>query len=384
LTEPERSIMISGLRRGNERGPQAVKEGVPPMRIGIVNDVFVAREALRRVVTSSPEHEVVWIASHGEDAILRAREDRPDLILMDLFMPGVDGVEATRRIMSESPCAILVVTSTVTGNLREVYEAMGHGALDAIDTPTLGLQGEIASTELLLNKIKLIGKLIGKGAEPPRDRPDAAISPPAPRHVPPPEPALEPLIVLGASTGGPHALAEILSHLPATFDAGIIIIQLVDSMFASGLGEWLSKQAGRRVALIDERHRPGAGEILVPRTNDHVVLGEDRRLHYSIEPRMNYYRPSVDVFFASAARNWARPGVAVLLTGVGRDGAEGLLQLRKLGWRTIAQDPASSVVGDMPRAAVELGAAEEVLPLSQIAEAITRLAPAHARRGAGL
>jgi two-component system response regulator WspF len=113
-------------------------------------------------------------------------------------------------------------------------------------------------------------------------------------------------------------------------------------------------------------------------------LGEDRRLRYSIEPRMNYYRPSVDVFFASAARNWARPGVAVLLTGVGRDGAEGLLQLRNLGWRTIAQDAASSVVGDMPKAAAELGAAEEVLPLSRIAEAITRLAPEYARRGAGL
>jgi two-component system response regulator WspF len=349
------------------------------MRIGIVNDVAVAREALRRVVMSSPEHEVAWFASDGEDAILRAREDRPELILMDLLMPGIDGVEATRRIMSESPCAILIVTATVTGNLREVYQAMGHGALDAIDTPTLGLQGEIASTALLLNKIDLIGKLIGKGAEPPRDQPGAAPAPPSPQLIPPPEPALEPLIVLGASTGGPYALAEILSHLPGTLEAGIIIIQHVDSMFASGLGEWLSEQTGRRVALIVEGHRPGAGEVLVPRTDDHVVLGEDRRLHYSIEPRLNYYRPSVDVFFASVARNWARPGVAGLLTGVGRDGAEGLLQLRNLGWRTIAQDVSSSVVPDMPRAAAELGAAEEVLPLSQIAEAITRLVPEHVR-----
>src|SRR5437667_2092077 len=113
------------LNSGSRACPQAAQAGVPPMRIGIVNDVFVAREALRRVVMSSPEHEVVWFASDGEDAILRAREDRPDLILMDLFMPGVDGVEATRRIMNESPCAILVVTATVSGNLREVYQAMG-------------------------------------------------------------------------------------------------------------------------------------------------------------------------------------------------------------------------------------------------------------------
>ena len=108
----------------------------------------------------------------------RAREDRPDLILMDLFMPGIDGVEATRQIMSESPCAILLVTATVSGHLDKVYEAMGHGALDAIDTPTFGLRGEIAGTQLLLNKIELIGKLIGKPTEPSPDRCDAAISPP--------------------------------------------------------------------------------------------------------------------------------------------------------------------------------------------------------------
>ena len=109
------------------------------MRIGIVNDMLLAQEALRRVVQSSLEHEVAWTASDGAEAAALARTDRPDLILMDLFMPGTDGVEATRRIMGESPCAILVVTATVAGHLSKVYQAMGYGALDAIDTPTLGL-----------------------------------------------------------------------------------------------------------------------------------------------------------------------------------------------------------------------------------------------------
>jgi two-component system response regulator WspF len=117
------------------------------------------------------------------------------------------------------------------------------------------------------------------------------------------------------------------------------------------------------------------GEVLLAGTDDHLVLGEDRRLHYSAEPRESSYRPSVDVFFNSAARNWPRPGVAVLLTGMLRDGAEGLLNLRRLGWRTIAQDESSSIVWGMPKAAVEIGAAEEVVPLLQIAEAITRLVP---------
>ena len=134
----------------------------------------LAREALRRVVLSSPEHEVVWTASDGAEAVALAREDRPDLILMDLFMPGIDGVEATRRIMGESPCAILVVTATVSGHLSKVYQAMGYGALDAIDTPTLGPRGDVTGAALLLHKIEIIGKLIGKPAERPRYRQSSA------------------------------------------------------------------------------------------------------------------------------------------------------------------------------------------------------------------
>lgn len=136
------------------------------MRIGIVNDTCLAREALRRVVVSSAEHEVVWTANDGAEAIALTRVDRPDLILMDLFMPGIDGVEATRRIMNESPCAILVVTSTVTGHLSKVYQAMGYGALDALDTPTLGASGQIAGAALLLHKIEIISKLISRPARP--------------------------------------------------------------------------------------------------------------------------------------------------------------------------------------------------------------------------
>ena len=144
----------------------------PSMRIGIANDMGLAREALRRVVLSSPTNEVAWMAKDGAEAVALARADVPDLILMDLIMPGTDGVEATRRIMGESPCAILIVTATITGHLSRVYQAMGYGALDAIETPTLGLHGEIHGAALLLHKIELIGKLLGKSVEkPPTPRP---------------------------------------------------------------------------------------------------------------------------------------------------------------------------------------------------------------------
>ena len=136
-----------------------------------------------------------------------------------------------------------------------------------------------------------------------------------------------------------------------------------------------SKLAAVSHWLSLDGHRPETGEILLAGTDHHLVMGEDRRLHYSVEPKDSSYRPSVDVFFNSSARNWPRPGVAVLLTGMLRDGAEGLLNLRRQGWRTIAQDESSSVVWGMPKAAVEIGAAEEVVSLPQIAEAIVRLMP---------
>jgi two-component system response regulator WspF len=345
------------------------------MRIGIVNDMLLAQEALRRVVQSSLDHEVAWTANDGSEAAALARADRPDLILMDLFMSGTDGVEATRRIMGESPCAILIVTATVTGHLSKVYQAMGYGALDAIDTPTLGARGEIAGASLLLHKIELIGKLLGKSTERVRaesmtpafgSRPGSTFRADGP---------LEPLIVVGASTGGPHALAEILARLPRDLAAGIIIVQHVDAAFAPGLSEWLSAESRRQVTLIRDGHRPGSREVLLSGTDDHLVMRDDQKLTYSVEPKSLSFRPSVDVFFTSLVRNWPRPGVAVLLTGMGRDGAAGLLELRAAGWRTIAQDEASCVVWGMPKAAAQIGAAEEILPLSQIAGAIASLVP---------
>jgi two-component system, chemotaxis family, response regulator WspF len=363
---------VMRLTRSPDPVPPAEEVEGTQMRIGIVNDLGLARLALSRVLASSPDHEVAWTANDGVEAIARTREDRPDLILMDLLMPRIDGVEATRQIMSELPCAILLVTATVSGHLDKVYEAMGHGALDAIDTPILGPRGDLPGTQLMLNKIESIAKLIGKSTESSPDRRGKATAPPSSAGASLPMPPLHGLIVLGASTGGPHALVEVLSGLPAGLDAGIIIVQHLDSSFSQGLGRWLFDQTGRRVTLITEGHVPHPGEVLLAGTNDHVILSEYRRLNYSIEPRMNYSRPSVDVFFESLARNWPMPGIAVLLTGMGRDGAKGLLQLRSQGWWTIAQEASSSVAGDMPRTAAEIGAAREILPLSRIADAITR------------
>ena len=338
------------------------------MRIGIVNDSLMAREALRRAVVSSLTHQVAWLAVDGKEAIQKAAGDAPDLILMDLIMPVVDGVEATREIMAKSPCPILVVTATVSGHLGRVYEAMGHGALDAVDTPSLGPTDSMAGASLLLQKIATIGKLVGRGPRVPTD-PDL-IAASWDGVVADRRPVSWNLVVLGASTGGPAAIGHVLSALPDSPDASIVIIQHVDVAFAPGLARWLSDRTGRKVELAAPGDRPMPGRVYLAATNDHLVLDSFRQFRYVAEPLLNHYRPSVDVFLASLVRCWPEPGAVAILTGMGRDGATGLLALRQAGWTTVAQDEATSVVYGMPRAAAETGAAEHILPIHEIGAAI--------------
>jgi two-component system response regulator WspF len=329
------------------------------MRIAIVNDVRAASEALRRVVERLPGHEVAWVAADGVEAIAQARRDRPDLILMDLLMPHLDGAEATRQIMATAPCAILVVTATVSGNISLVYDAMGSGALDAVDTPVLGPAGELAGVGPLVDKIGLIAKLVAAPVTPPRIQPGSVASGPTR------------LLVVGASTGGPKALCDLLLPLPRDWNAAVVVVQHVDVAFAPGLASWLADRTGRPVRVAEHGQRPQPGEVLLAATNDHLVMATGGSLEYRPEPRDVFFRPSVDVFFESVAAHGPKSGVAVVLTGMGRDGARGLAALRHKGWHTIAQDEATSVVWSMPRAAIDAGAACEVLPVARMPAAIT-------------
>ena len=333
------------------------------MRIAIVNDLSLAVEILRRIVLDSAVHKVAWIAQTGEEAVRKCDADTPDLILMDLFMPDMDGVEATRRIMYASPCPILVVTATMEDNAGKVFEAMGHGALDAINTPMMG-SGESArkSRDALLKKIAIIEKLSRNSQVSPIQRQSKAA----------PGPKVSSLIAMGASTGGPKALAEILSRMPANLGAGILIAQHVDGEFSAGMAKWLDEQSPLSVRLAEVGAYPSRGTALLAGKNDHLVLTANLDLDYIKEPIATPFRPSVDVLFKSVAAHWPSMGIAVLLTGMGRDGAEGMKMLHRVGWHTIAQDEATSVVYGMPKAARDLGAASEILPIDQIAPAILR------------
>lgn len=330
------------------------------MRIAIVNDLALVVEALRRAIGLRGEHSVAWTASSGEQAVEHCAQDVPDLVLMDLLMPGIGGVEATRRIMAASPCPILIVTASVGGNAPLVFEAMGHGAMDATDVPSLGVDNSVGVRQLLA-KIDLIGRLIG-------DAPAQPVRAPLLRSS-----GARRLIAIGASAGGPAAVADLLRALPAKFPAAIVIVQHIDEKFALSMAEWLNRFSPNPVRLAMAGDRPLAGTVLLAGTNEHLILDSRGAFAYTPDPVEQPYRPSVDVFFDSINANWPGDIVGVLLTGMGRDGAKGLQALRLRGHHTIAQDQASSAVYGMPKAAADLGAAVDILPLNAIASKLESL-----------
>ncbi|MDF3887726.1 chemotaxis-specific protein-glutamate methyltransferase CheB [Cupriavidus basilensis] len=331
------------------------------MKIGIVNDSRLAVAALLRVIALDPSLEVAWVAEDGESAVRMAAARTPDLILMDLLMPVMDGVEATRRIMAATPCAIVVVTMDLGRNASQVFDAMGHGAVDAVDTPTLAEPDSKLASGPLLRKIRNIGRLLDGRTGPSR------AAAPLMRKA-----STERLVAVGASAGGPSALATVLGGLPAGFNAAVVAVQHVDEAFAAGMADWLDAQCHLPVRLAREGEGPQPGTVLLAGTNDHLRLVGATRMIYTEEPRDYLYRPSIDVFFESVAQHWRGDAVGVLLTGMGRDGALGLKAMRERGCLTIAQDQATSAVYGMPKAAAALGAASEILPLPQIAARIVR------------
>lgn len=334
------------------------------MRIAIVNDLAIATAALRRVLQTVSDYQVIWTARDGAEAVAKCAQDTPDMILMDLLMPVMDGVEATRQIMKHSPCRILIVTASAEKNLAKVYEAMGHGALDAVDTPVLSGADSANTANQLLAKVARIRKLLKQPSSQIQAKKSTSLLQLDRRSG---LSSAVPLVAIGSSTGGPKALATILSQLPAGFGAAIAIVQHVDAQFSSGFVDWLRQQTVLPIRIAVAGDRLVQGTVLVAGTNDHLYLKPDLTLGYTKEPIDYPYRPSVDVFFKSLSQQWTRQGTAVLLTGMGRDGAEGLRVLKLQGWHTIAQDKDSCVVYGMPKAAVELNAAVEVLSPDAIA-----------------
>jgi two-component system, chemotaxis family, response regulator WspF len=326
------------------------------MKIAIVNDLPIVVESLRRAISSVADYKLVWTAANGAEAVQKCAAERPDLILMDLLMPVMDGAEATRQIMARTPCPILVVTSSVDSNFDKVFSAMGYGAVDALNTPGPGEERQ------LMEKIANISRMGHHVEAKPVSSQTAKIHA---SHI------LPEMLIIGASTGGPHAITEVLTNIRHDSTKAIVVIQHVGKEFIAGFCDWVSEKSGYKAVPAAAGEPPQPGQVHVASSKDHLIVNATHVFQYSPDPVDYPYRPSVDVFFRSACKHWPKRGVAVLLTGMGRDGAVGLLDLKKAGWHTIAQDKATSVVYGMPKAAAELGAARLVLPLHAIAGEIT-------------
>jgi two-component system chemotaxis response regulator CheB len=320
------------------------------------------------VLSHDPDIVVVAEAENGKEAIELCERLRPDVVTLDMIMPVMTGVAATEHIMAYCPTPILVVSaSTNRGELYRTYDALAAGAIDVLDKPRgdeldAAWEARLRATVKLVSRIKVITHLRGRlgGARP--------------AVAPPPSPVTErvPLqvLALGGSTGSPGAVVEILRALPRDFPLPVLLVVHINEPFGKAFAEWLDAQLSVRVryAQDGERLSRGAGVLMAP-PGRHLVV-ERGMLRLDDGPERLSCKPSVDVLFSSLARALGPAALGCLLTGMGKDGAEGLLAMRRAGAPTVAQDEATSVVFGMPREAILLGAAERVLPLQEIGPAL--------------
>jgi two-component system response regulator WspF len=358
---------------------------VNEVRVGIAHPSLAAIEVLRKAVESLPRHVVAWTSRDAEDGIRRAAYEGTAIVLLAVDLPGSVAATTVRTLRARTNASVLLVRGDRKARVDDVYDAMEAGAVDVVDLPGLTEAGTLEGVAPLMRKLEVAARLAARraGAEgsPPSLAPVAASAPtksararssrlPGAKSLSKRPPVADSLVAIGASTGGPDAICRVLTSLTRPFPGAIVLVQHIDEAFASTVATWLSQSSGIRVSIARNGDEPRCGEALLAGTGDHLRLEADGRLAYVREPVAYPYRPSVDVFFDSMAANYRGTGVGVLLTGMGRDGASGLMALRRAGHRTIAQNENSSVVYGMPRAAVELGAAMDVLDLGQIGPSI--------------
>lgn len=340
------------------------------IRVLIVDDSRVVREVIKDLLDGT-DVQVVGEASNGKEAIELTKKLAPDLVTMDVMMPVMDGLSAVEHIMAFTPTPILVLASSIKRkDVNIAFEAIQLGALDVMEKPeNLSREGFVALRDTLLQKIRLLSniKVIShlKGKR--------KFAPPVvPKELPRAKEPITGILAIGASTGGPRAVMNILKALPTNFPLGAALVQHIGASFTAGFVDWLAQECKLQVKLAKDGDEVVPGTVFVGPGNAHMEI-EENVVHLTDAPPVNNCKPSVDVLFKSVARSYGSQALAVLLTGMGRDGAEGMAEIKKMKGLNIVQDEKTSVIFGMPKAAIELGVVDKVIPLNDIPNEIMRI-----------
>jgi two-component system, chemotaxis family, protein-glutamate methylesterase/glutaminase len=340
------------------------------IRVLIVEDSAVVREHLRRIISADPRLEVAGLAASGEEALVMAERVSPDVISMDIHLPGIQGFEVTRRIMAERPTPIVVVSGRDAEDVNLTMEALKVGALSVVEKPACAthkdyeaLAGRLCTQLVIMSEVKVVRQRPAPDPAALWGRPPAGLSR-GPYRV----------LAVAASTGGPSALMRLLSGLEAAgFQLPIALVQHITPGFVAGFAAWLASVTRIDAEVVQERTPLVPCRMYIAPSERHL-LTDGTWAWVEDGPPVGNHRPSANVLFSSLARGAGSAAIGVLLTGMGDDGAEGLRQLRAAGGFTVAEDPSTAVVYGMPEAAVRAGAVCESLPLGAIAGRVAEVA----------
>lgn len=344
-----------------------------PVRVMVVEDSLVVRQLLVHIIARDPRLVVAAAVGSAEEALREIGRVQPDVISMDIRLPGMDGLEATRRIMSEHPTPIVVIAGSVEDeSLKISMNALRAGALTVVEKP-VGLTSagfdEIAET--IRTQLYIMSQVPVVRQRSFAWRPKA--SPPAPRQDWERNASRPSIMGIAASTGGPPALAKVLGALPADFPVPILLVQHMGAPFMEGFASWLDGLMPLEVRIARDQEIPLAGTVYVAPGDRHLLLSPAGTLQISAAPALGSQRPSATLLFQSMARTVGSRGMGVILTGMGEDGAQGLLELHQAGGYTMAEDESTAVVYGMPAAAQRMGGVNASLPLDLIAPKLLRL-----------
>jgi two-component system, chemotaxis family, protein-glutamate methylesterase/glutaminase len=342
------------------------------IRALVVDDSPTSRLLLVEILRADPEIEVVGQAGDGLEAIAMVKRLRPDIVTMDVQMPGLDGFAATKRIMVESPTPILVTTSLDPRVLSVSLDAVRAGALAVQAKPgdpmSPGFEEEARDLVRQVKAMSRVKVVRHHGPEPARTLSPTPWTALGSTRDEPAE-----VVAIAASTGGPAAIHRILTGLPADFPVPILVVQHISRGFTPGFAGWLDKASRPRVKVAEQGEVLRPGTVYVAVDDHHLCVSPLRSIHLSTAAPVGGFRPSGTVLFESVAAAFGRSAVAVILTGMGRDGVDGLRAIRQAGGRTIAESEATAVVYGMPAAAVQAGLADFILPLDQVCAAVAGL-----------